>query len=252
MKLTRKQRQTILDKLDDMFFGLKARLLGRFFKGPRIYFQIVKQVNPMETLEGLYRHAMAHMHGPGAKIDDQSVEDLAEITANYIDAHKLKVANKIMADVAQAKTTKQAMSAIKNNVEHASTYIGSLVGNEAKTVQAYAEREGVTQVASSMGIADPVVAKLGVIDAKMCKNCKKLWHSESNIRVPKLYKLSELLEGYNTDHKNPIATVGPTHPHCRHTMTFVPPDYGFDSSGRIEFKGFGHDAYAEQNGSKKQ
>jgi hypothetical protein len=246
MDLTKKQRQTILNKIDDMFMGLKARLLGRFFKGPRIYFQIVKQSDPMETLEGLYRHTMAHMFGPNAKINDENVEDLSEITANYIDAHKLKMANKIMAEVSQAKTSEEALNAIKSNMEKADDYISMLVSNEAKTVQSYAEREGIIQVASSIGVKDPIVAKLGVIDEKMCKNCKDLWHSK-NLRIPKVYKLSELTNGYNTDHKNPVPTVGPTHPNCRHTMTLIPPDYGFNDAGQVVFKSLGYNEYFNQN-----
>lgn len=250
MKISKKQRQTILEKLDDMFMNLKARMLGRFFKGPRIYFQVVKQSDPMETLEGLYRYTMMHMFGPNAKINEENIEDLSEITGNYIDAHKLKVANKIMADVAQAKTSKEAVKAIKENVEKADDYISMLVSNEVKTVQSYAEREGITQVSSSIGVKDPVIAKLGVIDEKMCNNCKKLWHSKSNIRIPKVYKMSELIDGYNSDQKNPIPTTGPTHPNCRHTMTFVPPDYGFDQNGQIIFVGIGHDEYSHQKSKK--
>lgn len=246
MQLTKRQRQTILKKIDDMFMGLKARLLGRFFTGPRIYFQVVKDSDPMETLEGLYHYTMMHSHGPGSKINQDNIEDLSEITGNYIDAFKLKIVNKIMSEVAQSENANDAIAKIKENVEKADDYISKLVSTETKTVQAYAEKEGISQVASSIGVKDPVVAKLGVWDDKTCSSCKKLWHSQGNAKVPKVYKMSELIEGYNSDHKNPKPTVGPTHPNCRHTMTLIPPDFGFDKNGQIVFKSLGYDEYESQ------
>ena len=71
---------------------------------------------------------------------------------------------------------------------------------------------------------------------------------QENLYIPRVYKLSELKDGYNKDHKNPIPTVSCTHPHCRHTLTMVPPNYGFDMRGNITFKGFGHDEYQHQRG----
>jgi hypothetical protein len=122
-----------------------------------------------------------------------------------------------------------------------------LVNTETKIAQAYAEREGINRVAASVGVEDPVVAKLGIIDDKMCKNCRKLWHTPGNIWIPKVYKMSELQEGYNKDWKNPVPTVGPTHPNCRHGLTFIPPNFGFDQSGNITFKGLGWDEHSFQN-----
>ena len=54
MKLTNVQREDIEFTIEDMFFHLKARLLGKYFTGPKIYFEVVEQTNPLETLEGVY------------------------------------------------------------------------------------------------------------------------------------------------------------------------------------------------------
>ena len=251
MKLSRKQRRLILDRLDTMFFGLKARLLGRHFTGPRIFFQVVKDVNPMDTLEGLYRYVLVHTtQSSKTKANEHDVEDLAEIFGNYTDAAKLKFANKIMAEVAAAETPKEAVEAVRENIETATSYVKTLVNAEAQTTVAYANREGIAQIASSQGVADPTVMKLGVIDNKMCESCRGLWHQEGNIRIPKVYKMSELQDGYNTDHKNPVPTVGSTHCNCRHILSYLPDGYGFSAAGQIEFRDFGHDEHAHQRKSK--
>lgn len=250
MTLTEAQRKEIEAAVDELFFTLKAKVLGRFFKGPKIFFEVVRSSSPLESIEGIYRYTY-EMLNPGQKPDESQIKGLARITGNYIDAERLKTKNRILADVESSGTLKEADAVIRENIERASSYIDMLVNNEARIVQAYAERNGINQLGASLGIDDPVVAKLGVIDVRMCKNCKKLWHTPENIRVPKVYKMSELQEGYNRDHKNPTPTVGPTHPRCRHVMTFVPPNFGFDRSGQITFKGFGYDVYAEQHGVNK-
>lgn len=77
------------------------------------------------------------------------------------------------------------------------------------------------------------------------KQCRKLWHDPANIFKPIPYKLSELAEGYNTDMKNPVPTIGKTQPNCRHIASFVPPNFGFDSKGNIQFINFGYDYYSD-------
>ncbi|MGH7241012.1 MAG: hypothetical protein ACREGB_01810 [Candidatus Saccharimonadales bacterium] len=246
MKIKNSAREEIQKAIDDLFLNLKARLLGRFFTGPRIYFEVVHRANPMETLEGLYRFTIATLYGPSAKVDEDHLEALANTAGNFIEAERLKASNHIMADLSGATTAKEVKEIIDAQIDKSTEYINGLVANEARTVQSYAEREGIMQLAASIGVEDPLVAKLGIIDKKLCPICVELWHTDDNIQVPRVYRLSELKEGYMKDHKNPYPTVGPTHPHCRHIMTFIPPNYGFKKDGTITFKGFGHDEYATQ------
>lgn len=250
MKLSPAQRRAVLDNLDDIFYNLKARMLGKFFKGPKIYFEVVKRSNPLDTVEGIFNYTMKMLYGSHIEAPDDQVEALAEVTGNYLDEQRLKISNKVMSEIASADSPETALASIRESVDKISEHVDMLVANEARTAQAYAEREGITRVASSIGIEDPTVCKVGIIDDKMCPNCKKLWHTEKNINIPKVYKLSELKDGYMKDHKNPYPTVGPTHPHCRHSLTMVPPNFGFDSSGTVDWKGFGWDEYAHQHSNE--
>ena len=79
MKLTQKQNKTILGIIDDLFWTLKANWLGRFFKGPKIYFEIVDETNPMETLEGIYTYTKFMINGPNYKVNKQDLKQISDI-----------------------------------------------------------------------------------------------------------------------------------------------------------------------------
>lgn len=246
MKLTDEQKVSIEFSVSDIFYRLKFRLLGRFFTGPRIYFELVDDLNPLNTLEGLYHYTANMMYGTSFKPSIKRIKNLNRITDNYIEAERLKTINNVMQAAEQGKSLDDIEEMIKETLDKSSEYVDMLVITEARNVQANAEREGVEKIAASIGVEDPTVCKVGVIDDKMCHVCRRLWHSEDNIYIPKVYKLSELFDGYNKSAKDPIPTVLASHPRCRHVLTFIPPNFGFNNRGVIEFKGFGYDVYAEQ------
>jgi len=252
MNLTSLQKRKILDHIDDVFHKIKARLLGRFFTGPRIYFQVVKQSDPFETIESLFRYTTHMLYGAGGKVDEHQIEGLAEVTGNYIDAKRLQTQNKIINAINSANTPMEALKAATDHLDKATGYMELLVSNESRISQSQAEQAGINQVASSLGVEDPVIVKFGVVDGKLCENCRILWHDPSNPRKPRPYKMSELADGYMTDHKNPYATSGPSHPRCRHVTSFVPPNFSFDESGQIVWKAFGHSYYDEFYGKGKK
>lgn len=85
---------------------------------------------------------------------------------------------------------------------------------------------------------DILVFKAGPNDDRTCPHCRKFWFKEDG-RTPKVYKLSELMaNGSNIGRKAKdwLATVDPTHPHCRHLMVELRPGYGFDDKGNLEYK----------------
>lgn len=251
MKLLESQKTQIEKVINDLFYGLKARMLGRFFTGPRIYFELIGAQNPLDTLEGIYNYTYTMLYGPGARPTTKRAKELSKITGNYIEAERLKTINKIMVGIEKADSFEDVKDEIDKHVEKATNYIKTLVTTEVRQVQANAEREGIEKLGASIGVEDPTVCKLGVIDNKLCPVCVSLWHSDDNIQIPKVYKMSELKDGYNENKKKPIPTIAPSHPHCRHVLTMVPPNFGFSPTGAIQFKGFGYDVYAEQRKGRK-
>lgn len=214
MILTESQKKAIEATVNDLFNRLKVRLLGRFFSGPAIYFEIIRDHDPIETVEGIYRYTLGAMFGPEAKPDTKRIKSLAKITENYLNAERLKTINNIITSAEQGKDLSEVEDLVRDSMDKASRYVKTVVNTEVKNIQAYAERAGIEQLGASIGLDDPTVAKLGKVDGKLCPVCRDLWHTDENIYVPKVYKLSQLRDGYNRDQKNPTPTVGTTHPHC--------------------------------------
>jgi hypothetical protein len=247
MKLSDGQRSLILSRIESLFEETKARLLGRFFRGPKMYFEVVRRTDPLHTIEGIYQYSLSMLYGAGIRPDEKNIENLTEVTGNYLDAQQLKVKNHILAAVANAKTPSEAMRSIRSHFESTGKYVDLLISNEVRITQAYASREGITRLASDIGVQDPTVVFLGVTDHKICKYCKSMYHDSANLRKPKPYKLSQLQEGYfkpkEWDGKTPHQS--PVHPRCRHHMSFIPPNFGYNDNGTIEFKHFGYDYYKD-------
>jgi hypothetical protein len=247
MKLSDAQRDLILDRIEALFEGTKARLLGKLFRGPSLQFEVVRRTDPLHTIEGIYEYTLNMLYGAGAKPDKKILENLAEVTGNYIDAQQLKVKNHVLADVAKAKSPSEAIRTIRESFNKAGDYVDMLVANETRIVQAYASREGISQVAADLGVEDPTVVFLGITDTRICKYCKAMYHDSANLQKPKPYKLSQLQEGYfkpkDWDWKTPHQA--PLHPRCRHLMVFVSPNFGYDESGMSHFVDFGYDYYKD-------
>lgn len=253
MKLTEAQKEAILSQVENLFESTKANLLGRYFKGARLFFQVAEKADPMHTIEGIYFYTMNMLYGVGSQPNKKIIENLCEITGNYLDSQKLKTKNHILADLQNAKNQTEAMAAVSRHMDKAGKYIDMLIANETRVAQAYASREGIAKLASDIGVEDPTVVFLGVTDHKICKHCKSMYHDVANIRLPKPYKLSQIREGYfrpkEWDGKSPHQA--PLHPRCRHSMSFVPPNFGFTAGGVIEFKSIGYDYYKDYWGLRK-
>lgn len=249
MDLYLNQKKAITDIIDDLFNTIKVRLLGTLFRGPKIYFEILKDIPFAETLEGLYRYSLGLSSGGDIEPDFKRLQKLSSILDNYIEAEKLKSTNKILVGVEGAEDINEVQKVISEQMDKSASYIETLMSTEVRTVQAYAEKDGIERLSAAINDSNPTVVKLGQVDGKLCEHCRNLWHTEENINVPKAYKLSELKGGY-MDHHSPEPTLGPSHPRCRHVLSYVPPNFGFNNQGVIEFKGFGYDYY-EDYWSKK-
>lgn len=100
----------------------------------------------------------------------------------------------------------------------------------------------ITRVSSDLGDSDPTVFFVIVRDGATCKECLRL-HT-INGSEPRLWKFSELKQGYHKRSENNPSVFG-LHPHCRCTLTYLAKGFGFDN-GKVTYKYENHDAYAKQ------
>jgi hypothetical protein len=236
----------ITSGVSDVFARMRARLLGEIFPGPSISFS-VEPGDPMDSLESIYRHAGTVLYGPSFAPDREKLNDILEVTANYLEAERLRSINKVKKGIESAETKGDALRAITEAINDATKYVNLLATNEARIVQAYAERDGIERIAADVGVEDPVVAFLGRYDSKTCKFCLHMYHMPNPI-IPRAFKLSSVRQGYFKAKEWDGQEIfnAPLHPNCRHVMTFIPPGYGFDASGRITYVGPNYDVVQEQ------
>lgn len=248
MDLSPSTRKEIIKLINDLYYEFEAKFLGRFFRGPKLYLELVTDEDIKNSLEAIYRFVMADLYGVTAKIDATQVRRLAEVSRNYIEASRLKSINRALTAITGAKTTKEAEIVLEKEFEEVGNYMQLLTDSESERIIAYANRDGIGQVAASTGDSDPNVAVYVIHDIKACSSCKSMYNSPRNHRIPRVYKLSEMREGYFKKKEwDGITPFMPKlHPNCRCTMVYIPKGYGFDATGQIVYRGKEWDEYEEQ------
>ena len=238
-------RRTVKIAIDNLFERTKARLLGRFYSGPKIFFQIIRDFGLDDTLEAAHRHAAYMGTGINTDIDRDILETQAEETESIIDALKTKTYKEVF-EAAKIGDPKK----IKDIFKSAETHIDMIVTTEARKAQSIGESDSIMQVAASKGIEDPTIFWIGRLDNKTCTHCLAMYHSKSNPKVPRVWKMSQLNEGYFKPKEwqgNEVHRFA--HPRCRHSMSILMPGFGFDDQGKVQYITPGFDEHKKQKKS---
>lgn len=264
-ELLKSQIEKIIKRTFDRF---RLNLLGpEYIKGKSLVFSY-KNFDPKTTLVSNY--LAAHSENsirPGA-IDKDIVKKVEDVASSYLDSmeqksladisrivsdrmenlhRKAKMAEKTPQEFTQEKEGKEILSDIQNNLQEQKEKInkaaGVLTNHELHSSMNYGALDGIVGISKSMGIDDPNVFKIGVLDENRCKYCWRLWTMSDEI-TPKVYKLSEL-DGAPGHWKNPQPSIQPTHVNCRDILTVLLPGFGFEG-GKIAYKGDGWDEHSHQ------
>ena len=261
-----KSRDAIKDIIAKSFEKYKTSLVG-----PRAVhrgFVFALRGHPFnQKISDAYVHANVY-NSMKDSIDKNTIAHLENTAVNYIDSlqHKTtadilktvddhlsnamkqgKLDGKNVDDYLQTPEGRNVMKDIKKTLDVQKDKISKgleLIANVSLyDAQNHGAADAIVDMSKSLGIADPIVFKIGVMDNKRCKTCWQLWTLEDKI-TPRVYKMSELAGGY-MDRKDPKPTVGTSHPNCRDVLTFLAPGFGFEG-GRITYKGPDWDEYAHQ------
>jgi hypothetical protein len=251
MTLSDAQKESVKRSINGLFYTVSAKFLGRFYRGPSIYFDLVRQSEPEFTLEGIYRYTAALQFGPGMNTDDKKLESMAEIAHNYIEAKRLQTVSRVIKAIETSQDPQEAMKIIEDEIDSLQTYLESLIMTESRNVQAFAEQEGISQVAASVGDDDPTVIMTGRYDNKTCKYCRIMYHDPVNPEKPIPYKLKDLSSGYfkPKEWDQVSGHIPPLHPRCRHMLSYVAKGYGYPKGRVPEFIGLDYDYYIDYHSS---
>jgi hypothetical protein len=227
-------------------------------------------IDAMKTIPGIYIRtiSMLPLPPPPESIRNRTIKFLKTNSLNYLEGLRQKLTNDAHAIILGEGAASEKMRSIlgegveagASNQEIAqklSEAFGrfnanwqSVVRTELAHAQNIASFDAIISNNEGKNPEEILVAKYGPWDAKTCKSCQKLWHWEENPLIPKIYKLSEL-QANNIGRKaaDAVASIAPTHPHCRHVLVQVPVGYGFDNEGNLTYKG---SSYSELDRQRKK
>lgn len=237
--------------VEEMFDNLAYKLVGGLPKLQEAKRLFISTENHL-GLANLFIQAMANRQ-PN-QIEKEVLRSLLESAHGYIDGLKSRTRSNVTERVdglaRQSQLRKVKMdeshirSAITEELDKAKSQMMAIVEAESTKLRNLGTLMDVSRVASSIGDEDPTVFFIVIKDNVTCKECIRL-HLMPDQVTPRLWKLSELKQGYHKRGEDSPSAFG-LHPHCRCTLAYLTKSYGFDSKGKIKFSGLGHDAFAAQ------
>lgn len=236
----------IIARVNEEIESTFARLRARFFSGSDKQLHI--GYTPYEGLRGLYRAAVINAGGTPEK---ETELGLMEIADSYIEGVKARLRSDTLAAIGAAqKGTGDEQEDLPTKLtelwDKVSAEVERVADTEAQRARQTGSLDGISQISAAMGVEDPVVFWIVVRDNILCSECKRL-HLLPDGVTPRVWKLSEVGSNYHKKGEDQPKHNG-LHPHCRCTLTYLPPGMGFTPTGLVKWKGPGHDEYAKQRG----
>lgn len=268
MQLSKLLQKIIQESVRKTFTDLRLNLLGPDRVSKAMTFSF-KRFDPATTIGSMYTHANAINSTNPNSIDKKTLNKIKDVAENYIDAleqksladltrivaerlddaeTKAKIQGIDASEVLKSKDGKQILIELRKTLKDQKIKIDKaaevIANHELHNAQNFGAFDGLLSAAKSMGIQDPTVFKIGVLDEHRCSICKKLWSIDGGV-VPKVYKLSEL-SGSPGNWKNPVASISPSHPNCREIISILLPGFGLDENGKIIYVGNNHNEFDKQ------
>jgi hypothetical protein len=247
MTLGRHAIKIIHSAVDRLFDRAKQRLLG--LRPPKeIRIQVVTTIPHESTIPGMFDSASI---AEGVRPDEELRQSLIGTAEQYLDAHRELAKARTAASV-QAWLYDAHKKGIKTDLETVlggelseltgkiTTGVKQIVETETNKAKNAGSINAVNKIATTMGIADPVVYFVVVKDKSLCQECKRL-HLHTDGVTPRLWKLSEIGAGYHKKGDSNPKTSG-LHPHCRCSMVSLMPGFGF-KNGRATYIGPDHNEF---------
>lgn len=133
---------------------------------------------------------------------------------------------------------------ISDELNKAKSHLKTIAESESTKLRNLGTMVDISRVASNLGDNDPTCFFVVVKDGATCKECIRL-HLMPDQVTPRLWKFSELKQGYHKRSENNPSAFG-LHPHCRCTLTYLSRGFSFDKIGKLSYHSEDYDAYRIQ------
>jgi len=245
-------KENIARIVEDLFDKIALQFIGDI---PKLKYKKLLLIGHAQNLGLPHLFVQAMQNRVPNPIEQDALKGLLDSAHGYIEALKNRtksnITEKVDGMVKEANLRKgrinqeEIQNVINDELDKAQKHLRTIVESEGTKFRNIGSMMDISRVASSIGDQDPYVFFVVVKDNKTCKECIKL-HIMPDGVTPKIYKFSELKQGYHKRGEDQPSAFG-LHPHCRCTLTYLTKGFGFNKKGLIVYKGENHDAYKEQN-----
>lgn len=185
-------------------------------------------------------------------VERDALKGLLNSAYDYVESLKNKtkaaVTERIDGIVREAKlsgrevTSFEVQAVLDDELNKAKSLLKAIAESESTKLRNMGTLMDITRVATNLDDNDPTVFFVVVKDASTCKECLRL-HT-INGGDPRLWKFSELKQGYHKRSENNPSAFG-LHPHCRCTLTYLAKGFGF-KNGYVSYVAENHDEFSSQ------
>jgi hypothetical protein len=244
-------KDSIGKTVDNMFDNIALQLIGEI---PRLRNKKLAIV----SMEHHYGLANLFVKAMQDKVPTQLEQELLKGLLVSADGYIESLKNKTRSNVAEAmdgiaRTAKmnkmkvseeQVAAVLKEEMTKARAHMMAIVESEASKLRNLGTLMNISRMATSVNDDDPSVFFVVVKDGATCKECIRLHLMEDEI-TPKVYRISELKQGYHKRGENNPSAFG-LHPHCRCTIVYLSKGFAFNKEGKTTYHSENYDAYKDQ------
>ncbi len=237
--------------VDDMFDNIALQLIGDIPRLRRKKLAIIS----MERNFGLaHLFVQAMQNKVPNQVEQDLLRGLLASTDGYIESLKNRTRSNVTealdglartARAAKDKVDQEKIEAvIAEEMGKARSHMAAIVESEATKLRNLGTLMNISRMATSVNDDDPTVFFVVIKDGITCKECIRL-HLLPDQITPRLWKFSELKQGYHKRGENNASAFG-LHPHCRCTLVYLSKGFTFDEQGKLTYESENHDAYKTQ------
>jgi len=236
--------------IEEHFNAIAVKFLGmipRASKNKRLTFSIEP-----DSITSLFIQALGTEKPTQAEED--TLKSLLMIADSYVDALKDRTKAQVMNDISayvsdmsnQNKpiNMKKIGNIFEEKMDKAKTHFEMIAGVESNKASNTGTALQIVKVAENAGDNDPTAFFIVTVDDRTGPY-EFILHLLPDGVTPRLWKLSEITSSYYKPGDQYPSLCG-LHPNCRCKITYLPPGYGFDSKGKIQFIALGHNELKSQ------
>lgn len=238
--------------VEDLFDKMALQLIGEI---PRLKHKkwLAISYKPNMGLANLFVQSMENK-SPNP-IEQDALKSMLDTAFNYIESLKQKTRASLLDSVdglikeAQSAKMKVAEEDIQRiilaELNKAKAHLKLTIESESTKLRNVGRLMDISRVSSSIGDTDPSVFFVVIKDKSTCKECMRL-HLMPDQVTPRVWKFSELKQSYHKRSENFPSAFG-LHPHCRCTLTYLSPGFGF-KGGAVSYISKNYNEFNAQRG----